>query len=106
MMFSQKEVCEPRPADARQGPLPAGVQAAHVAARTAGRGAHRRRAGFSGATQSSSDADLQRERCARKASWGHQEPPRQSRSVQRGAQFTPGDKQGSRLPRPALESCY
>lgn len=103
-MFLQKEVCEPCPADARQGPHPAGVQATHVAAPTIGGGAHRRRAGLSGATQSSADPDLQWERRAWEASGGHQEPAWQSGPVPRGAQPAPGDKQGSGLPRPASES--
>lgn len=103
-MFLQKEVCEPRPADARQGPLPAGVQATHVAARAPGGGAHGRRAGLPGAAQPSADPDLQREHRAREASGGHQEPPRQNGPVQRRTQPAPGDKQGSGLPRPAPES--
>lgn len=103
-MFLQEEVCEPCPADAWQGPHPAGVQATHVAAPTAGGGAHRRRAGLSGATQPRADPDLQREPRKWKAPRGHQEPPWQSGPVQRGAQPAPGDKQGPGLPRPAPES--
>lgn len=96
----KEEVGEPHPADARQGPLPAGVQASHVAPRAAGRGPHGQRRGPTCAEQDP-DPNLQRELPAREAPGGHQEPPRQVQFGPRGHEPAPGDEQGFGLQRPA-----
>lgn len=103
-LLFQEEVGEPCPADARQKPLPAGVQAPHVAARAAGGGPHgRRRASATGA-EPDAEPDLQRQRSAREAARRHQEPPGQVPAGPRGPQPAPGDQQGPGLQGPAAES--
>lgn len=99
----QEEVGEPRPADARQGPLPAGVQASHVAPRAAGRGPHGQR-GDPTCAEQDRDPKLQREPPAREAPRGHQEPPGQVHFGPRGHEPAPGDKQGFGLQRPAAQT--
>lgn len=96
----QEEVGEPRPADARQGPLPTGFQPSHVAPPAAGRGPHGQR-GDPTCAEQDRDPNIQRELPAREAPRGHQEPPGQVRFGPREHEPAPGDEQGFGLQRPA-----